>query len=1058
MDTDKGKTAGGEAPAPDAPDGQGPPRPRNVGTLIGLVAGAALMIGFLLATFIFVLLPRVDGKKPAREAGAPAADRADGAGDAPKKPGPAEFSGLVSVPPGTDPRTVHVRWLEADGEVLGEVVPDQDGRFRFETPEAWAGSILVSCTGMPSVVRRAVPPAVGFDVAIAPGTALDVHVVDDTGAPVAGALVAPDIQEPLWSEGERRAVARADAVTTDAGGAARLLVPGTGTVEVVVEADGHVSGRSDPIELPATEPLELELPRGGRLAGEVVDAAGAPVTGSTVRVVGSGLWPAKEFPTDSGGRFDAGLIPPGFYEAEAFDGTRVSPLRRGVEVRPAETTTIRLAVASGGFVAGRVAAEGAGADGVAGFAVTVHGLQSRLVPLRAAVGAGGRFRVGPLQPGRYLVRCAQSPFLPAEAWVEVVAGGEGAVVLELRNGRRLDGRIVGPDGAPVAEARVSLSGRADDGTFVFRSPTTEALASLDRRGLAPVGRLLPIGELGVLEGPLPPIPPRPFAWLDDQAAADAPGDAAGEVVSSQSSVLRPDPPSTAAAPDLTTENRKPKTAPLTTDTHGAVSLAGLPPGKYTIRVAHPDFAPLAQEVVVPDQPAATSVVLQLVEGCTLAGMVRDGDGNPVAGAGVRILSGLMDPLVWRTDEAGSFTATHLPPHVVLQVQAPGYLTADLERDLAGTPCAGDAEIGLVRLGGRIAGRVIDARRFPIGGARVRAEPAGGEVRWASQGTTTGADGTFRLAAPSSGEVRLVASHPDYVEASVDASVGATVEVVLDPGVVVSGSVTDEVGEPLTAAVALRRDGREIAAAVAGPDGKFRAGRVAAGDYELRATAAGFADQTLVIGLAAPGEVEGEVERVVEISMRRGVTLEGRVVDRFGSPVGGAAIELRLSGSRTAPRSARSDADGRFAAAGLDPGRWEIEASRDDLGRVAAVATLDVGTRSRPVELAFRDAADAGAGAEPGAGADPSSGRVGYSLVNDQVIVRTPATYAAPGTDLLLAGDTIFQVERERIRDLETLHGIVGSLHRETVSVAVLRDGRRKFLTVDRNALLADGWE
>jgi len=32
------------------------------------------------------------------------------------------------------------------------------------------------------------------------------------------------------------------------------------------------------------------------------------------------------------------------------------------------------------------------------------------------------------------------------------------------------------------------------------------------------------------------------------------------------------------------------------------------------------------------------------------------------------------------------------------------------------------------------------------------------------------------------------------------------------------------------------------------------------------------------------------------------------------------------------------------------------------------------------------------------------------------------------------------------------------VHRATISVAILRDGRRKFFTVAREMLLADGWE
>jgi protocatechuate 3,4-dioxygenase beta subunit len=992
--------------------------------------GIALLAGLL----AFLLIPRGADRGEAGDGGVAAgAPDGDAAAAAEVPAAPTLLAGQVRLPAGCAAAAAKVLAFDADGRALAETVPAVDGRFRLEA--AGAAGVLAFCPGFPASLRRLDeledPQAVVLEP-LAGGT-LTVRVLDDRGTPVAGALVAPDSVDPARTEGERRILAALEAVRSSADGLATLVVRGSGTVEVVVEAPGHVTSRADPLALPFPQPLEVELPRGGRLVGVVLDAAGAPRPGAQVRVVGSGLWPAREFPADASGRFDAGMLPPGFYEAGAFEGSDVSPLQRGIEVQPAAETSVRLALAPGGFLAGRLAFEG-GAAGPDGVVVTIHGLKARLVPIRAAPAADGRFRAGPLQPGRYLVRAAAEPFLPGEVWTDVAAAATAEVELALRSGRTLRGRVVGPDNAPVAGARLTLAGRADDGTFVLRSPTTEALAALDRRGLAPIGRLLPIGELGVLEGPLPPIPPRPFAWLDG----------------------RPPEPS---ADDAARGHGLAEPAALTTDRQGEFLLDGLPPGTFSVSVTHADFAPLSQDVAVAAAEPVTTVVLRLAEGCTLAGLVRDDEERPVAGASVRILSGGMEPLVWQTDEAGLFTARHLPPHVVLRVQLAGFFAADVELELTGTPCAGQADVVLRRLGGRLAGRVLDARRFPVANARIKVEPAGGEVRWAAQGTVSAVDGTFGVAAPTEGRLRVAASHPDYVETVLETAPTDELELVLRRGVRLRGTVVDEIGQPVAAEVSLRADGRELRAVRAGTDGTFDGGRVPAGTYEVRARADGFADAAVLTGVDEPAQDSAAAERSVELVLRRGVVLEGRVVDRFDAPVAGATVEARLRGARLPPREARTDADGRFTIAGLPPGTWELAAVRDGLGRATTDATVDVGTRGRPVELKFRDAAlPTPAPGEVTATPDPTaSGRAGYSQANAEVLVRVPAAYHAPGTEPLLAGDRILVVERETITELEQLRGIVTRLRRATLSIAVLRDGRRRFLTVDRQALLADGW-
>ncbi|MDI7269454.1 MAG: carboxypeptidase regulatory-like domain-containing protein, partial [Myxococcota bacterium] len=227
-------------------------------------------------------------------------------------------------------------------------------------------------------------------------------------------------------------------------------------------------------------------------------------------------------------------------------------------------------------------------------------------------------------------------------------------------------------------------------------------------------------------------------------------------------------------------------------------------------------------------------------------------------------------------------------------------------------------------------------------------------------------------------------------------------------------------------------------------GAFDLGRAAPGTYEVRATAAGFADASVLVGVdEPPGAVSDPAVRV-DLRLRRGVALAGRVVDRFGEPVADADVEAARAGSRLAPRRARTGPDGRFEIGGLDPGRYRVEASHEDLGTATTDATLDVGALGRPVELAFARAVPARV--SPEGAAD----RIAYSVVNDAVIVSRPA-------DVLLAGDVIVQVGRERIRDIETLRAVLSRVRRATVSVAVERSGRRRFLAVDREAMLAQGW-
>jgi hypothetical protein len=685
-------------------------------------------------------------------------------------------------------------------------------------------------------------------------------------------------------------------------------------------------------------------------------------------------------------------------------------------------------VAPGGFVEGRVSFE-PGLDGSpADLGVTVLGTRTRLVPLRGRTAADGVFRVGPLRPGRYRVRCAAPSVLAAEAWVDVEAGRDAVAALVLRRGRELAGTVLAPDGAPLADVRLTLSGAADDGTFVLRSSVTEALAVLDRGGTAPVGRLLPIGELGVMEGPLPPIPPVPFGWLAGEGEGGA-------------------------TPSGTTAS-SPARGGMATDAAGRFSCDALPPGRYELVAVHPDYAPRLERVVVSADGPRTTVVVRLEVGCALTGVVEGEDGAPLKGAAVWVAAPAagLAPRVWRTEDDGRFESRNLPPAVTVRAEARGYLGVRQDETLGGAPCAAEIRLILSRGGGLVRGRVIDVRRFPVPEATVRIEPIDARARWTGEGTVSRADGAFSLAAPASGRVRVVASHPDFVETSLEASAGEDVDLVLARGGRIRGTVVDENLEPLAAEVTVQHEGRTAAAARTGADGVFVAGPLATGTYDVRAAADGYAQSQTLVGIDVRTPAGEPAETSVQIVLRRGVALDGRVVDRFGDPIPGVPVEAELAGARVPPWTARSGEDGRFRIPGLRSGRYRVTARHAELGTASADAALDVGTVTPPVTLAFRSGRPADAATAPA-----DAGRPRYSVINERVIVSAPAVYHPAGTDPLVAGDVIVRVEREPIRSVESLRETLGRSRRPTVSVAVDRGGRRSYLDVDREAMTAEGW-
>ena len=267
-----------------------------------------------------------------------------------------DYDGLVVDAHGAPVAGARVRWLARPGtepvldRELGAWTTGRDGHFTFQAAE---DAVLEASHGNLrgwAQVDRTVPVRKRLTIALAHATARDAtitgHVRDTRGAPIAEALVSAS--QPAFGRGMLSVFA-----TTGADGAFTLAgVDGT-AYEVVAEAADHVSGQRSNV-LGGSRNVELRLDPGLPLAGQVVDAHGAPVpqVSLLVRRRAGAARPvvATRSIIDPQGRF-AVRVPRGDYEL--FASLHGAP--RGVPtLAPAGATDVRIVLGGSATVRGRV--------------------------------------------------------------------------------------------------------------------------------------------------------------------------------------------------------------------------------------------------------------------------------------------------------------------------------------------------------------------------------------------------------------------------------------------------------------------------------------------------------------------------------------------------------------------------------------------------------------------------------------------------------------------------------------------------------------------------------
>ena len=352
------------------------------------------------------------------------------------KPGGVEVTGVVEDILGGPIAGAHVTLQGARAET------DERGRFSlWVAPGREHELALAVATGYgPRVQPVRIPSQV--TIALAPESSIAGRVVDEAGAPVAGARVA----------------ARGSAATATSGADGTFSIDqlGSGRFEIeatTVNAYGRHAG-------------EVLVGVGERVEDIVVRVLPARTIVATVEIVGDRTIcspvPALSDWTfqvpkpwrDEAGRYHFEGVPPGTYAVELGCGAQVPPVVVGDD-----DVAVTWRVHSGGIVRGRVTSELA--DKYKYVAVDLEAVGSTKVPRREVADASGAFGFRGVPAGRYLLRAQNQRGIEVKSEPFEIANAqtvERDLVLRTPALGRVSGAVVDNKGRPLAQGYVRLFG------------------------------------------------------------------------------------------------------------------------------------------------------------------------------------------------------------------------------------------------------------------------------------------------------------------------------------------------------------------------------------------------------------------------------------------------------------------------------------------------------------------------------------------------------------------------------------------------------------------------
>ena len=404
---------------------------------------------------------------------------------------------------------------------------------------------------------------------------------------------------------------------------------------------------------------------------------------------------------------------------------------------------------------------------------------------------------------------------------------------------------------------------------------------------------------------------------------------------------------------------------------GRFRIPSLAAGTYRLSASAEGFAAASSTPIVLDGATEQrDIEIALPAGARLTGSVITAAGEPVAGADIRVVA--TGSVFWRAARRaysgpdGTFSIGDLSRRAFDVVASHDLGSSEITRIDLSDKTSARVKLTL-SITGAISGRVVDHSGEPLPEARVHAEPewSGGvedRAEWGVRGAlfrVADSGGSFSFRGMPAGRYRLRATRPGEGEAALWSTQGvlvesgaAGVELVVPASGRIAGRVLYADGEaPEMFAVAI---GAGDPSPVASGDGRFEL-ESPGGTIRVEVSGPSFAPE------AVTATVEGGATADLgTITVERGRSVSGRVLDPGGVPVAGAevAVGTLLSGDGSklyiptesiGAKSTTTGEDGRFVLTGFGPGPLTAVAGKSGVGRASSVA-LPRGKDSVSIDL------------------------------------------------------------------------------------------------------------